>query len=510
MEDPPEIKPHICETCYLILDSEDLLKSHRLTCEENKPHVCHTCHNVYKCENELIEHSSIQHGHKNINVLTKQETFQDKDEGIVKKEEDSESEKKPYLCDKCYLIFTDQQEFISHTKSHEENKYECATCKMTFPLKEALDLHQQVYTECSVSRRSSRENEQGDVVFMCAFGKLVFHKEETLNNHLRTHSSGHVETDVHKVTIKDEVPSTGDIGIKCEKVETGKDELNEHVHTNDKEQSDQRHKCHVCDKTYVRRYDLNQHLLMHTGENYHHCDQCDKSFNWLSNLKKHMKVHTGIEPFQCNKCTKSFARKAHLSRHQIVHAKKESFECELCGRCYTRMKDLTYHKLKVKHAEEVHAGCKCYVCGKVYLRTYDLTRHMLTHGVSEQHDDKMCQKMSSQKECPTVKCHHDICEKSFRKESELEAHRNGHTEKVPPENQHVISSQKCDISVKHDIDKVNAQKTMSISEEADMVQHTTTSHSDEKLFKCTQCDKSFKWISNLHQHMNLHSQPEES
>ena len=386
-EDPPDKKPHICEICYEVLDSEDLLSNHRQTCSENKPHVCHLCCMVFKMESELTKHKLALHQQGNESTCATCG-------GFVEKED--ELEKKPYLCDKCHLVFTDKGEFVMHTKSHEESSFTCSRCRMTFPLKETLHVHLEVCAKGNLPGSNTQEdNVQDRMPFVCAFCKLVFHKEESLSQHLQTHLNPSAVSEIPESDIKKEAALIGDIDIKCEKIEPDEDGYNESqlANSDDKVNSRHKYKCEVCGKTYVRRYDLNQHLLTHTGQNYHKCDQCDKTFNWLSNLNKHMKVHTGMKPYQCDKCTKSFARKAHLERHQIVHAEKELFPCEVCGRSYTRMKDLAYHK--IKHTAQDQGQNACTICGKPYIRPQDLARHMTTtHGISGQDNSPMYQDMS--------------------------------------------------------------------------------------------------------------------
>ena len=50
-------KPHICDTCYMIFESKDLLINHHLTCSEKKPSVCLICDMVFPEENEMIQHN---------------------------------------------------------------------------------------------------------------------------------------------------------------------------------------------------------------------------------------------------------------------------------------------------------------------------------------------------------------------------------------------------------------------------------------------------------------------
>ena len=51
------------------------------------------------------------------------------------------------------------------------------------------------------------------------------------------------------------------------------------------------HACDKCGKTFSRRWDLNRHRVVHTGERPYQCKLCWKRFNQKSNLRCHMATH---------------------------------------------------------------------------------------------------------------------------------------------------------------------------------------------------------------------------
>ena len=53
------------------------------------------------------------------------------------------------------------------------------------------------------------------------------------------------------------------------------------------------HHSYVCNKSYRKKSQLNERMLIHSGEKPHQCDQCGKSFNCKSLLAKHILVHSG-------------------------------------------------------------------------------------------------------------------------------------------------------------------------------------------------------------------------
>jgi uncharacterized Zn-finger protein len=65
------------------------------------------------------------------------------------------------------------------------------------------------------------------------------------------------------------------------------------------------------------------------------CNICNKSFIYRSNIENHIRVHTGERPFSCDICKKSFAQLTNLNTHMRVHSGERPFSCEECGKMFT-------------------------------------------------------------------------------------------------------------------------------------------------------------------------------
>uniref|UniRef100_A0A3P9GXT0 C2H2-type domain-containing protein n=1 Tax=Oryzias latipes TaxID=8090 RepID=A0A3P9GXT0_ORYLA len=74
-------------------------------------------------------------------------------------------------------------------------------------------------------------------------------------------------------------------------------------------------KCDLCDRAFIRKQDLKQHMFSHTHERQIQCPKCNKNFLKTNHLKKHMNSHEGRRDFVCEKCHKAFLTKYHLTRH---------------------------------------------------------------------------------------------------------------------------------------------------------------------------------------------------
>ncbi|CAG0915044.1 unnamed protein product [Notodromas monacha] len=85
--------------------------------------------------------------------------------------------------------------------------------------------------------------------------------------------------------------------------------------------------CQICGKVLTSRCGLRQHLLqVHNYVRDHYtvypCSLCDKKFILKSKLRDHMNVHEGIKPFSCPFCPLTSGQFGYLKQHAFkVHGK---------------------------------------------------------------------------------------------------------------------------------------------------------------------------------------------
>lgn len=218
----------------------------------------------------------------------------------------------------------------------------------------------------------------------------------------------------------------------CDKKFIRRAHLLDHIEWHDKSKI---HRCEICDKDYKNKACLKSH-----NKNCHSsfsqeciCSECGMSCRNEITLKFHMKTHEvdSIRSYECFKCQKPFKNLQTLKNHfrsahnrgtagrQIVceicskiikaryfrshikihQANREKFKCDVCHRWILKESKMSHLK---KHAE---LGVNCQLCGK-YLKggaSYLATHMKIAH--SENH---------------RFKC--DFCEKSYHKRVKLIEH----------------------------------------------------------------------------------------
>ncbi|XP_043922335.1 zinc finger protein 841-like [Protopterus annectens] len=189
------------------------------------------------------------------------------------------------------------------------------------------------------------------------------------------------------------------------------------------------------------------------------CTICDKSFTDDQSFAQHQVIHTALKPYKCSMCDKSFRHKSNMVAHQLIHSGQKPYKCTICAKSFTRKSTVVTHQL-------IHTGqkpYKCTQCDKSFSRRSTLVSHQITH--------------SGQK---PYKC--TICDKSFRYKNTLVRHQSIHTGLKP----HKLS-----VRVK------------GFTQKGNMIRHYT--HTKQKPYKCTTCDKSFIYKRSVLMHHLLHT-----
>ena len=131
--------------------------------------------------------------------------------------------------------------------------------------------------------------------------------------------------------------------------------------------------------------------------------ECNKSFKHLYNLEAHLVVHTGISKYECTHpgCNEYFGYYSVLKRHIISkHSIERPYICDICNKLFSRSNNLMTHRRNVHSVRDerkqlqnsatdkwiMHSGnetrpfrCGYEGCGKTYIRKQSLRRHFVSH-----------------------------------------------------------------------------------------------------------------------------------
>ena len=182
---------------------------------------------------------------------------------------------------------------------------------------------------------------------------------------------------------------------KCEKSFQGKQSLEYHYLTTHQKKTTLYFACEVCEKTFITKIGLNNHMKFKHTENFEQnvCDICEAKFKHEKYLKAH-KLHVhGLDQktedywqdiprkvYECETCNTKFMRKADLKVHmQSKHIKspEDIFKCDKCNAEFKYNKNLKRHWLE-KHGKEMN-NFNCPDCGKVFIHKRNMERHQLSH-----------------------------------------------------------------------------------------------------------------------------------
>lgn len=396
-----------------------------------------------------------------------------------------------YQCPHCSKFFSQEIEFLHHMRVHTgEKPYQCSICSESFTWESQLTLHMRVHTgkypqncskcdQCFISNKglsghmASHTTHTMPKRLECYLCHKFFSSKQYLECHMMVHNGKkphqcsecgkrfrwEAELVVHK-----KVHPVYLFCSKCGQCFSSQQSLSVHMaaHTQEKQLQ-----CLKCSKFFGSRAELRSHMKVHEGEKPFHCYECKESFTKQDDLAQHTKTHLEASRYQCSHCRVVFGQENLLSWHLKLHAKEPPYQCAKCANSYNYKLEYLIHMTELHMEEE---PLYCLVCNECVARKSELCTHIIM------------QHMKPHPKQSQIQCLD--CGITFSQEKLLLWHLKLHTDEG------VYQCSEC--------------TDASYSRKYDYLIHMTACHMKERPFRCVECNRAFKHMGTICNHIQVH------
>ncbi|KMZ09920.1 putative zinc finger protein 840 [Drosophila simulans] len=264
----------------------------------------------------------------------------------------------PFKCAHCPEIVQTLRELDLHMLTHQPSLgggYYCNICSIQFHNAGEFDSHKQLHLGGVT-----------EIKFNCELCTASFREKANYDEHLRRHNE---ELFLPSLALNHSIMEGGlgddEIGVEAEESRgSGSRRKRRHAAkaTDDMVDDDDQigggggggsdiakpYGCDVCRRSFATPGHLNAHRIVHQDERErcHKCDypQCNKSFVARNSLFEHLKQHYSNEEFKCDICGKTFKSTKNLQNHKQIHDKIKRYVCQICGSAFAQAAGLYLHK----------------------------------------------------------------------------------------------------------------------------------------------------------------------
>ena len=274
--------------------------------------------------------------------------------------------------------------------------------------------------------------------------------------------------------------------------------------------------CEYCEKSFCSKLELREHVKEHK---LHSCEICGKSWSTRHLLILHKRCHkpnSSKRPtptFKCTNCGEKYNQKSELEAHrQREHWNKLPYSCDQCSKSFGRKDTLKRHVI-TKHTpggkEELNNYKKflCSICGKRFPRLAKLNKHRDWVHLGKRQQ----QKHDPSQQLPSL-CSH--CGKTYADNKLLSSHiAYAHSAPKPK----IYKCTECDKSFtikstlnRHLLVHLNTVKSYSCDVcgksymQNEYLKKHKKRHSTEMPYSCSFCDKKFPYLYHLKSHERTH------
>ncbi|XP_030055716.1 zinc finger protein 585A isoform X1 [Microcaecilia unicolor] len=297
-----------CAECGKCFNSKRTLKTHLRAHVGDRSYICNNCGKSFRRHTSLIIHERIHTGER------------------------------PYQCTTCGKNFIQRQHLTTHVKTHTgERPFQCPDCGKGFRWRSELAKHQRIHAE-----KAPPPDVEVPVLKEEKLDGEEWRKQMTENPETRSRARARRSQQQGNPAGDGKTKSLGcgrGVGKPAKAQQAPRPE--------------RQYACAECGKCFNSKRTLKTHLRAHVGERSYICNNCGKSFRRHTSLIIHERIHTGERPYQCATCGKNFIQRQHLTTHVKTHTGERPFQCPDCGKGFRWRSELAKHQRI--HAEKAPA-----------------------------------------------------------------------------------------------------------------------------------------------------------